>query len=132
MPQTFGAPPMSSAPPPAAYLGDSMLPPPSGGPAAGPPSPLGGRVSPELLQGLPPEFVQLLEQHAQFVDIDGDGTPDIAVMPLNQTGNALMRGPGGQRNMNALMAGGRPAAPGGAAAPGGQPIAEYTRLRGNV
>jgi len=56
-----------------------------------------------MLDGLPPEFVQALFEIAELVDIDGDGTPDVAMVPLNamgqaaldQGGNALMRG-GGQ------------------------------------
>jgi hypothetical protein len=55
------------------------------------------RLSGEMLEGLPPEFVQALMEIAQLVDIDGDGTPDVAMVPLNQTGgNALMRGFGGR------------------------------------
>jgi hypothetical protein len=56
------------------------------------------RLSGDMLEGLPPDFVQALMEIAQLVDIDGDGTPDVAMVPLNQTGgNALMRGFGAPR-----------------------------------
>lgn len=69
------------APPPAAA---SMMPPAGPGMRA----PAGGtsslsRVSPELLEGLPPEFIALLSEIGQLIDLDGDGTPDVAVVPLN-------------------------------------------------
>lgn len=59
------------------------------------------RIDGAMLEGLPPEFVQAIFEIAELVDIDGDGTPDVAMVPLNATGQAAI-GPGG----NALMGGG--------------------------
>lgn len=53
-----------------------------------------GRVDPALMASLPPEFVALLGEYGQLMDIDGDGTPDIAVVPLNAMA-AGMSGVGG-------------------------------------
>jgi len=49
----------------------------------------GGRVDPALLAGLPSDFVEMLMELGQLIDLDGDGTPDIAVVPLAQ--NAMQR-----------------------------------------
>jgi len=57
--------------------------PPNGGAVAG----SFGRIPPGLLEGLPPEFLDVLAEIGQFVDLDGDGTPDVAVVPLQ--GNAM-------------------------------------------
>lgn len=69
------------------------------------------RIDPAALEGLPPAFVQALFEIAELVDIDGDGTPDVAMVPLNPTGarssNALLAGLGGQANFNALATSGR-------------------------
>jgi hypothetical protein len=99
------APIPSSTPPPAPVgsAGDVMWhnPVPTGANALmrSTPQTRGGshRIDPAALEGLPPEFVQALFEIAELVDIDGDGTPDVAMVPLNQTGgNALLRGFGGQ------------------------------------
>lgn len=53
----------------------------------------GSQALAELGPGLPPDFMALLTELAQFIDIDGDGTPDIAVLPLggNAMANAMSR-----------------------------------------
>ena len=99
-----------------------MMPPPqlpTGGPSPGHP-----RLDPGMLAGLPPEFVEALQEIAQLVDIDVDGVPDAAVIPLNKAGgqaaNALMTmmGGGPAQPQNALAAApmtrkGGPVAPAG-------------------
>ena len=47
-----------------------------------------GRVDPALMASLPPEFVALLGEYGQLMDIDGDGTPDVAIVAL-PGGNAM-------------------------------------------
>lgn len=125
MPQTFGAPrnissapppapvgspgngmmhnAMSAAPPPPAYAGDSMLPSAAG--ASGGTQRGAGRIPPAMLEGLPPEFVQALSEIAELVDIDGDGQPDMAMVPLNQVGAAAAP------QMNAMARMGQPQQP---------------------
>ncbi len=91
----------TNAPPPAAHPGDdfgptrwaqggSALMQPPQQPAAS------GRVDPTLLSDLPPEFVEALMELGQLIDLDQDGTPDIAVVPLhgNAMANAMMPPPG--------------------------------------
>lgn len=105
MPQTYGVPPsMSAAPPPATTSTPNTSRPGSGGVVMnammrGAPAPGAPRIPGELLQGLPPEFVDALFEIAQLVDLDGDGTPDLAMVPLNQVGANAMSNPmlgGGQ------------------------------------
>jgi hypothetical protein len=85
---------LTSAPSPQS---DNLPRPPSSSPAASPamgplpvgmPQPRGGRVDPALMASLPPEFAAMLEEYGQLMDIDGDGTPDVAVVPL-PGGNAM-------------------------------------------
>ncbi len=101
MPQTYGVPPnMSSAAPPPAPTATS---PNTSRPGAGAsrnalmgPQMTGGthRIPGAMLEGLPPEFVQALFEIAELVDIDGDGQPDVAMVPLNQTGAQAAAGMG--------------------------------------
>lgn len=95
----------TNAPPPAAYPGDDLGPmrsPQGGNALMRPPqqqAPSRGRVDPSLLSDLPPEFVEALMELGQLIDLDQDGTPDIAVVPLhgNAMPNALMGPPSTQR-----------------------------------
>lgn len=48
------------------------------------------------MASLPPEFAALLGEYGQLMDIDGDGIPDVAAVPL-PGGNAMAA--------NAMMAG---------------------------
>lgn len=56
----------------------------------------GSQALAELGPGLPPDFMAHLTELAQFIDLDGDGTPDIAVLPLggNAMANAMGRSEG--------------------------------------
>ena len=85
-PQSDNIPrPPSSSPAPSPAAGPNAM---MGGPL--PPQSRAGRVDPALMASLPPEYAAFLTQLGHFVDLDGDGTPDIAVVPLYAM--AQMRG----------------------------------------
>ena len=39
----------------------------------------------DLMAHLPAEFVGMLWRYGQLVDLDGDGRPDLAIVPLHHT-----------------------------------------------
>ena len=77
--------PPSSSPP----MSPAMGPLPPGGQV---PRPGRGQVDPVLMASLPPEFVALLGEYGQLMDIDGDGTPDVAIVPLGNAMAQIARG----------------------------------------